>query len=71
MLYLKASRPLFSAAIDSRSRWFVGWSSTRKLAPESIMRLSMHRTLSPPESTFALLYTSSPEKSMRPRKVRR
>ena len=44
---------------------------TRKLAPESIIRLSMHRTFSPPERTFAGLYTSSPEKSIRPRKVRR
>ena len=35
------------------------------------MRLSMQRTFSPPESTLAGLYTSSPENSMRPKKPRR
>ena len=70
-LHFTASRPLFTAAMDSRSRWLVGWSSSSTLAPESIIRESMHRTFSPPESTFTGLYTSSPEKSIRPRKPRR
>ena len=51
-LHLTASRPLFRAAMDSRSRWLVGWSSSSTLAPESIIRESMHRTFSPPESTL-------------------
>ena len=36
-----------------------------------IMRLSIQRTFSPPLSTLAGLYTSSPENSIRPRKPRR
>ena len=71
MLCGKASRPLFRAAMLSRSRWFVGWSSSSTLAPESMSFEIMQRTRSPPESTFTGLYTSSPEKSIRPRKVRR
>ena len=70
-LHFTASRPLFTAAMDSRSRWLVGWSSSSTLAPESIIRESIHRTFSPPERTFTGLYTSSPEKSIRPRKPRR
>ena len=70
-LHFTASRPLFRAAMDSRSRWLVGWSSMSTLAPESIIRESMHRTFSPPERTLTGLYTSSPEKSIRPRKPRR
>ena len=61
---------LLTAVMDSKSRWLVGWSSMRKFAPESIMRESMTRTFSPPESTLTGLYTSSPEKSIRPRKPR-
>ena len=38
---------------------------------DSIMRESMQRTFSPPESTFTGLSGSSPEKSIRPRKPRR
>ena len=51
-------------------RWLVGWSSTRALDPNSIIRDSMHRTFSPPERTLTGLYTSSPENSIRPRKDR-
>ena len=49
MLHFTASRPLFSAAMDSRSRWLVGWSSMSTLAPESIILESIQRTVSPPE----------------------
>ena len=48
-----------------------GLVQNQALALLIIRRLSMQRTFSPPERTFTGLYTSSPEKSMRPRKVRR
>ncbi len=66
----KLSRLLFNDVIDSRSRWLVGSSSIRTLDSESIILESMQRTFSPPESTPIFLMASSPEKSMRPRKVR-
>ena len=53
--------PLLSDSIDSRSRWFVGSSNRRTFAPESIIFISMQRTLSPPERTFAFFVASSPE----------
>ena len=40
----RRTRPLFSAWMDSMSRWFVGWSSRMQLAPESIIFESIHRT---------------------------
>ena len=67
---MKSIRPLLTAVMDSRSRWLVGWSSTRALEPNSIIRDNMHRTFSPPERTLTGLYTSSPENSIRPRKDR-
>ena len=54
---------------DTRSGWLVGSSSIRTLDSESIILESMQRTCSPPESTLIFLMASSPEKSMRPRKV--
>ena len=63
--------PLFTAVMDSRSRWLVGWSNSSTLLSNIIMRESMHRTFSPPERTFTGLYTSSPEKSIFPKKPRR
>ena len=66
----KEINPLLRAVIDSRSRWSVGSSKMSTFAPESIMRESMQRTRSPPESTSARFWLSSPEKSIRPRKPR-
>ncbi len=60
-----------TAVMDSRSRWFVGWSSSRTFEPNIIMRDSIQRTFSPPESTPTGFRTSSPEKSILPRKPRR
>jgi len=71
MFPLYAIRPLLSAVTDSMSRWFIGWSISRKLAPTIIMRLDIQRTFSPPERTDTGLKTSSWLKSMRPRKERR
>ena len=48
---LKSTRPLLTAVMDSRSRWLVGWSKTRTFEPNIIMRESIQRTRSPPEST--------------------
>ena len=39
-----------SASMDSTSRWLVGSSKMRKLAPESIIMASATRAVSPPES---------------------
>ena len=64
----KAISPLFRAVIDSRSRWLVGSSKISTLASVSIIRASMQRTFSPPESTWSSSVASSPEKSMRPKK---
>ncbi len=47
-----------------------GSSSISTLAPESIIRASMHRTRSPPESTRAFFSASSPENSTRPSQPR-
>ena len=65
-----AVRPLFRAVIASRSKCAVGSSRSRQFALLSIILLSMQRTFSPPESTFALLRASSPVKSIRPRNPR-
>ena len=46
-------------------------STTRTLEPNIIIRDSMQRTFSPPERTFTGFCTSSPEKSILPRKLRR
>ena len=64
---LNAVRPLFTAVIDSRSRWFVGWSRISTFEPNSIIRDSIHLTRSPPDSTFTGLKTSSPENSIFPK----
>ena len=64
------SRLSFKDVMDSRSRWLVGSSSIRTLDSESIIFESMQRTFSPPESTPIFLMASSPEKSIRPKKVR-
>ena len=66
---LKEMSVLLNACIDSRSRWFVGVSRISTLAPGgSIIRLIIQRIFSPPERTEARLFTSSPLKSIRPRK---
>src|SRR4051812_540673 len=59
----KASSAVSSASRLSRSRWFVGSSSTRKLAPEATASASARRRRSPPESTVtAFSWASQPEK---------
>ena len=62
---------MFTAVIDSRSKWFVGWSRSKKFEPKSIIRENIHLDFSPPESTFTGLKIESPEKSILPRKPRR
>ena len=66
-LPLNAFKPLFTAVIDSRSRWFVGWSSISMFDPYNIILESIHLTFSPPESTFTCLNTSSPETTFFPK----
>ena len=63
-------RPLFNAVMDSISRWLVGSSRIRMLAPEIIILERRQRTFSPPESTRTRFTPSSPGKSIRPRKPR-
>lgn len=65
---VNVSRPLLRAEMDSRSRWSVGSSNIRKLPSANIILENMPRAFSPPDRTVTLLLTSSPEKSMRPRK---
>ncbi len=66
---LKLIRLSFNAVMDSRSRWLVGSSKTRTLHYASIILDSMQRTFSPPDRISVVLRASSPEKSIRPRKV--
>jgi hypothetical protein len=59
-----------STSFESRSRWFVGSSSTRRLAGcRSILRrASLER--SPPDSTRTGFSTSSPRNRKAPRRLR-
>ena len=58
-----ASSAASSDSRDSRSRWFVGSSSTRRFAPEATTIASASRRRSPPDSTAAGFSCSSqPEK---------
>ena len=59
---------MFSALIDSRSRWFVGSSSRSTLGFSSMMRQKSSRAVSPPESASVGLRPSSPLKSIWPRR---
>ena len=62
-----ASSAASSASRLSRSRWFVGSSSTRKFAPEATTSASASRRRSPPDSaTTGLSWSSQPEKRKRP-----
>ena len=62
-----ASSAASRASRLSRSRWFVGSSSTRKFAPDATVTASASRRRSPPESTATGFSTSSqPEKRNRP-----
>src|SRR5882724_9968 len=56
--------------MDSRSRWLVGSSRIKKLPLANITREIMQRTFSPPDNTLHFLKTSSPEKSILPKKPR-
>ena len=67
----KLISPLLTAVMDSKSKWLVGSSSKSTLEPLSIILESMQRTFSPPDRTEAFFITSSPEKSILPRKPRR
>ena len=57
---------MFSALIDSRSRWLVGSSSTRTFGFCSMMRQKSRRAVSPPDSASVGLCPSSPLKSIWP-----
>ena len=50
------------------SRWFVGSSKLKKLAPESINLARTHLTFSPPDKTLTVFNASSPENSILPKK---
>jgi hypothetical protein len=52
------------------SRWFVGSSRTRTLAPEATRIASESRRCSPPEISASCLSTSPPEKRKPPRSER-
>ena len=52
------------------SRWFVGSSRIRQLAPLIIILDSRQRTFSPPERIRTFFTPSSPANSIRPRKPR-
>jgi hypothetical protein len=56
--------------LESRSRWFVGSSSSRRLLGFRSILARASRFLSPPERTATFLFTSSPEKRKPPRIVR-
>ena len=58
ILPLNAERPLFTAVIDSRSRWLVGWSRRSTFEPKSIILASIHLTFSPPDKTLTSLKLS-------------
>ena len=63
----KFSSAASSASRDSRSRWFVGSSRTRKFAPDATTTASASRRRSPPESTATgFSCASQPEKRKRP-----
>ena len=51
------------------SKWFVGSSSIRKLAPDSIIFDNTQRTFSPPDRTFTDFNASSPENNILPKKL--
>ena len=57
---------MFSALIDSRSRWLVGSSSTSTFGFCSIMRQNSSRAVSPPESASVGFSPSSPLNSIWP-----
>ena len=65
---LKFFNPSFKLEIDSKSKWFVGSSSTRTFDFKE-HEFWKHDTnfFPPPDKTFTGLLTSSPEKSIRPR----
>src|SRR5438067_8813735 len=65
-----ASSAASSASRLSRSRWFVGSSSTRKFAPEATVTASASLRRSPPESTAtAFSCSSQPEKRNLPSRL--
>src|SRR5699024_2422803 len=68
---LNLMKPLFTAVIDSRSKWLVGSSNRSTFALESIILDNMQRTFSPPDNTFSFFNASSPENSILPKKLRK
>ena len=56
--------------MDSISKWLVGSSRIRQLAPLIIILERRHLTFSPPERILTFLTPSSPAKSILPRKPR-
>src|SRR3990167_7619560 len=62
--------PSLTAVIDSKSKWLVGPSSSKTLAPESISFENIQRTFSPPERTFGFFSASFPLKSIFPKNPR-
>lgn len=50
---LNEANPSLTAVMLSKSRWFVGSSSSKTLALESIILLNIQRTFSPPDNTLA------------------
>src|SRR5690554_5792030 len=67
---LKSMMALLKAWIDSRSKWLVGSSSTKRLGFWSIILEIIHLTFSPPESTVDFLSDSSPVNNILPKNVR-
>ena len=67
---LKFFSELLKAVMLSKSKWLVGSLSISTLARNIIIRLSIQRTFSPPESTLQFLRASSPLKSILPKNPR-
>src|SRR5690554_3004276 len=67
---LKSIMALLNAWIDSKSKWLVGSSSTKRLGFWSIILEIMHLTFSPPDNTEDFFKDSSSVNSILPKKVR-
>src|ERR1035437_876032 len=60
-------KALLNAVMDSRSKWLVGSSNIKQFALVNIIRETIQRTFSPPESTFDFFNVSSPENNIFPK----